>query len=244
MTRLLVLALFAGCATAPAERFYTLPAGAGDGIRTKGPARSVVVGPAVLPDLIDRPQMVIVAAPNRVVLLEQQRWAEPLRVGIPRVVAENLSALLGSTEVSTREEVVASPDCRVSIDVRRFEAAPGRDVTLDALWTVACAGAPRRSGQSRARQALTSAGYDEMVSAYGRALESLSRDIATAIAGAGGASASHATQARDRKYAAAMSTATPASMAAHRVASWAPAIDSPATASALLWRNTSSHTPR
>jgi uncharacterized protein len=184
MTRIslvFVFVLAAGCASAPPERFYTLSSGLAAGIARSDTARSVVVAPAALPELVDRPQLVMHADANRVAILEQQRWAEPLRVGIPRVVAENLGKLLVSSQVSTRDDAIGSPDCRVSIDVRRFDARAAAEVTVDALWTVACAGAPRRVGQSHAQQAVVGPRYDAVVAAYGRALEALSRDIAAAI---------------------------------------------------------------
>jgi uncharacterized protein len=178
---LVVVLVLAGCATAPPESFYTLSAGGRAGVVPINGGRSVVVAPAALPEIVDRPQLVMYADTNRVSILEQQRWAEPLRVGIPRVVAENLGNLLGSAQVSTRDDAIGSPDCRVSIDVRRFDARPAAVVTVDALWTVTCAGAPRRTGQSTAHEPVMGPRYESVVAAYGRALEALSRDIAAAI---------------------------------------------------------------
>jgi uncharacterized lipoprotein YmbA len=177
---LAVAGAWLGCASAPPERFYTLSA-AVTAPAADRPGRSVVVGPAALPDVVDRPQLVMSTGANRVSILEQQRWAEPLRVGIPRVVAENLGQLLASSRVSTREEAIATPDCRVSLDVRRFDASPGGRVSVEALWTVACGAAPRRTGTSRAEQPISGKEYEAVVAAYGRALTSVSRDIAGAI---------------------------------------------------------------
>jgi uncharacterized lipoprotein YmbA len=177
----MLVVVLAGCATAPPESFYTLSSGSRVGVVPRDGGRSVVVAPAALPEIVDRPQLVMVAEPNRVAILEQQRWAEPLRAGIPRVVAENLGNLIGSARVSTRDDAIGSPDCRVSIDVRRFDARPGAAVTVDALWTVSCAGAPKRTGQSTANEPVIGPRTRGVVAAYGRALEAVSRDIADAI---------------------------------------------------------------
>jgi uncharacterized lipoprotein YmbA len=182
MTRpsLLLLAVLSGCASAPPERFYALssavPGAAGPAVA----GRSVVVGPAVVPDMVDRPQLVTMRPPNMVSILDQQRWAEPLRAGVPRVVAEDLGQLLG-WQVSTREDVIGSPDCRVALDIRRFEARPAVAVEVEALWTVACRGEDRRIGRTAARAPVAGPDLQAVVAAYGVALASVSRDVAGAL---------------------------------------------------------------
>lgn len=96
------------------------------------------------------------------------------------MVAENLAVLLGSNAVSTRDDVVTNPDCRVRIDVLRFDAEPGRAASLDALWTVRC-GLARRTGRSRARQPVGETSYEAVVAAHGRTVDAMSVDLADAI---------------------------------------------------------------
>ena len=171
----------AACATAPEERFYALPAPQPAAAAALPFDRSVVVEPAALPELVDRPQLVVHTDTHQVAVLEQQRWAEPLRAGVSRVVAENLVHLLGTPSVSTREDVLRRPDCRVSLDVRRLDARAGAATTLEALWTVSCAGHERRTGRSLARAPVVGSGYQAIVAAHGRALAVLSADVATAL---------------------------------------------------------------
>jgi uncharacterized protein len=175
---LMVALALSGCASAPPERFYTLSSGLPAAANEVD--RSVVVG-ATLPELIDRPQLVVRTDAQQVAILEQQRWAEPLRAGIPRVVAENLGKLLGTRQVSTSDQVITTPDCRVHLDIRRFDAHPGVAVDVEALWSVACVGAGKRTGQSAAHAVVDSAGYEGVVAAQGRALDSVSRDIAQVL---------------------------------------------------------------
>jgi hypothetical protein len=72
----------------------------------------------------------------------------------------------------------------VAVDIQRFESAPGDAATVEAQWTVSAAkdkgGAPR-SGRSLAREPVRSKDYDALVAAHGRALASISRDIAEAV---------------------------------------------------------------
>ncbi|HET6146520.1 MAG TPA: PqiC family protein [Polyangia bacterium] len=180
---LATLTALAGCASAPA-RFYTLSLPgdesaqrpAGDPL---GP--TVVVAPAAVPELVDRPQLVILTGAHQVVILEQQRWAEPLRAAIPRVVAEGLGRQLGAAQVSTRDEALRSPDCRVYLDVRRFDARRELAVDLEALWTVSCAGGVKRGGRTLARAPVQGAGTEAIVIAQGRALRELTLDLARAL---------------------------------------------------------------
>jgi len=171
--------LAVACASGP-EHFYALSSGPQQAL-APGAVRTVVVEPAVLPDLVDRPQLVVKGDGNTITILEQQRWAEPLRSGIPRVVAENLTKLLGTNQVSTRDDVIRSPDCRVIIDVRRLDSQPAVEVAFEALWTVACADSRKQTGQSAAHERLPNTDVDALVAAHGRALDALSRDIARAI---------------------------------------------------------------
>ena len=179
-------AMLEGCGSSAEPRFYTLSAGGNSGSDRSEKAMadySVSVGPVTLPEIVDRPQLVVRVGANQVALLDDHRWAEPLRDGIPRVVAENLAQLLGARQVvSYLNNVSFDPEYRVLLDIQRFESMPGQTVTIDALWTVrpASGGEPKR-GRSAAREQTGGDGYDALVTAYGRALATVSRDISEAI---------------------------------------------------------------
>lgn len=174
----------AGCSRSPRVTFYTLEPGAQAvtaSATTVLPA--VAVGPVTLPEVVDRPQFVVRVAANRVEILEEQRWAEPLKSEIPRLIAENLRRLLGSNRVSSYlQHVGADADYRVLVDIQRFEASPGEVVTVEALWSLRrVAGGAAKTGRTMVREPVGAEGYDPLVAAYGRALLALSADLATAI---------------------------------------------------------------
>jgi uncharacterized lipoprotein YmbA len=182
----LAVELLAGCATPPRENFYTLSADApSEGVadRALPIAASVVVGPVSLPELVDRPQLVVRIAANQVVILEQQRWAGPLKSEIARVIAENLGQLLGTPRASADpENVVRDADYRVLVDVQSFESVPGEQVAIDALWSIRRrASGDARIGRSTVRERTGGAGYDAVAGAHSRALANVSRDIAQAV---------------------------------------------------------------
>ena len=178
---LLPLAL-AGCASTPQERFYVLSSSLPARAAPSHTGATIIVEPAALPDVVDRPQLVLHTEAQRVAILEQQRWAEPLRAGISRVVAESLAKQLGNRAVSSREDALRRPDCRVSLDVRRFEARANHGVAMETLWTVMCTNAARQTGWSSAHEPVASADPSMIIVAQGRALDRLSRDIAPALA--------------------------------------------------------------
>lgn len=180
-----LLVLLAGCASTPSETLYTLSAVAPQ--NTDGAKQDsgivVLVESANVPELVDRPQFVISAGDSRMSLLEQQRWAEPLKSQIARTVALNLGRLLGSARVSTKL-LAGGGDAgyRVNLDVQRFESRPGDTVSLEVLWTVRRGAAPEvTSGRSSVREPLGAPGYDALVAAHDRALAAISREIAAAI---------------------------------------------------------------
>lgn len=107
---LCAIGFLAGCASVPAEHFYALTAetpvqravaGSVDDI-------SISVGPVTLAEIVDRPQLVVTVAVNRVVILDQQRWVEPLASEISRVVALNLARQLGTSKVSTQPQIAGT----------------------------------------------------------------------------------------------------------------------------------------
>ena len=175
-----------GCASVPAEYFYTLNATAPAG---QPPAANpaweagIVVDTATIPEGVDRPQLVIGAGENRVVILEQQRWAEPLKGQIARTVALNLARMLGTSKVSAHSQAADGDAAyRVTLDLQRFDARRGEAVMIEALWTVrGPAGAALRSGRSTLREVVAADGYDVLVAAFSRAIAALSGDIAAAL---------------------------------------------------------------
>lgn len=179
--------VLAGCAGVPAEYFYTLSAtvSAQQAATTTNPALNagIVVDTATIPEAVDRPQLVVSAGDNRIVILEQQRWAEPLKAQIARTVAVNLSRLLGTARVSAYPQAADGDAAyRVTLDLQRFDARRGEAVMLEVLWTLrGPAGAALRSGRSTLREIVATDDYDALVAAWSRAIGGLSGEIAAAL---------------------------------------------------------------
>jgi len=173
-----------GCSRSPRVSFYTLEAAAVPETPTPGMTPiSVAVGPVTLPQVVDRPQLVIRVAANRVELLEIHRWASPLKSEVPRIIAANLAGQLAPARVSAYPQNASeNADYTVLVDVQRFEATSGEGVTVDAIWSVRrTGGGTPRTGRSVVREKAVGESYDVLVAAYGRAFAAVSGDIAQAI---------------------------------------------------------------
>jgi uncharacterized lipoprotein YmbA len=186
---LLCLLLTAGlgaCASSPPLRYYSLNDGwpmavaSPDGV-------SVAIVRVNLPEIVDRPQLVVRSAGHRVQFSENDRWAEPLRRQVPRLLARDLSEALDSSRVvalaiDARE---FDFDFKVGVDVQHLEVISGQRVELDAVWRVEA-----RNGCSSFNRALvlvelgntaTPDEYATAVDAERRVFRALAENIAAGI---------------------------------------------------------------
>ena len=178
-----VIAVVAGCSRSPRANFYILePTAKAEVAVPAHNAPTVAVAPITLPEMVDRPQLVVRVDGSRVDILEMHRWVEPLKSVIPRLLAENLSRLLGSAQVSTYSQNVAiEADYRIFVDIQRFESTAD-SVTVDALWIIRrSTQGSQKSGRSQVHEPRGGEGYEALVSSYSRALAAVSNDIARAI---------------------------------------------------------------
>lgn len=176
----LVAAVAGGCGTSTPPRYYTLASTA----TSTGAAADfgVLVGPVSVPASVDRPELVLQVAPNRVEVEEFDRWAAPLAEGIARTVAGDLAVLLGTPDVATAPFANFAPAWRVTINVQRFDSVAGEAAVLEAVWAVRrTTGGETRSGRTVAREVVGGAGLEALAAAHSRALAKLSGDIAAGI---------------------------------------------------------------
>ena len=177
-------ALLVGCSRSPRVTFYTLNAVATPEVSALSAVPvSVSIGPVALPDLLDRPQLVVRTSANRVDILESHRWAETLKSEIPRIIAADLDVLLTPAWVSAYPQNAGlDAGYRIMIDIQRFEMTAGEGVALDALWSVRrIDGGAVKTGRSQVSEPAGAAGYDALVAAQSRALAIVSRDLALAL---------------------------------------------------------------
>ena len=177
-----VAAILTGCGSPPKERYYALSVA--DALSEAAPAAfAVAVGPVSVPDIVDRPQMVLRVAANRMELSELNRWAEPLKRALPRAIAASIAREVPTARVYlSGTDAVDPADYRVRIEIERFESELGKGATVDAAWSISGGGsAAVRYGRSLVRESAGGAGYDELVAAHSAAARAIGRDIAGAL---------------------------------------------------------------
>jgi len=179
----LAFAVLGGCASSPQSAFYTLSV-------EQAPARldaamplAIAVGPATVPEMVDRPQLVLRVSANQIRIDEFARWAEPLRSQIPQVIAADLAQhFAGARVTSFPQRSGLASAYQVLVDVQAFESSLGETSHLVVLWSVR---PPRQgdvvTGRSIVDEPAGAPGYEALVNAHSRALAAVTRDIAAAI---------------------------------------------------------------
>ncbi|MEI6127977.1 MAG: PqiC family protein [Pseudomonadota bacterium] len=181
--------LCGGCISSQMSRFYVLHALAdAPATRAASEGRSLTlgIGPVAVAKYLDRPQIAERISNNEISFSEFDRWAEPLESNIARVIAENLSLLLGTDRIELFPWKTSTPiDYQVRVNLSRFDGKSGDQAVLVTRWTVAGrdGNAVLVDRKSEILEPISGRGYEPMVQAQNKALEKLSRDIASAIKG-------------------------------------------------------------
>ena len=128
----------AGCESPP-SRFYTLTDGTGtpkSGANAPVARYAVEVSPVAVPEQVDRPQIVVTRGGGRVDILEESRWAAPLKTELTSAISRNLTQHLGAMDIYGLPRADGLTVYRVSTSVQRFESVPGEQAALTAVWSV------------------------------------------------------------------------------------------------------------
>ena len=115
---------------------------------------------------------------------EFNRWAEPLKESLLRVIAVNLSNKLESTRIFVipRRSSGVPLEFKVEINVARFDGRLGGEVLLVARWILTDQDSQVISTKvSIIKEQSTGDGYDELIQAQNKTLHQLSDEIAKAI---------------------------------------------------------------
>jgi uncharacterized protein len=175
--------LLAGCArTAPVSYYQLSPLKGVGSVPFSAEAGNVVlgIGPVRLPQYLDRPQLVTRLSPNRLQLTDGHRWAEPLSDNIPRVLGENLSALLGTDRILIHPWPASrTVDYQLQAEVLHFENESDGGARLVVLWLVKGKDGGIVLPEKRSSHLVSAASLDQegQVSALNEALANFSREI-------------------------------------------------------------------
>jgi uncharacterized lipoprotein YmbA len=172
-----------GCrGSIPKTEFYTLNSISNAPMDAQpisaGQPLSIGVGPVTIPEVLDRPQIVIRTSPNKLQIDEFHRWAGRLEKDFARVLAENISLMLATEQVGVYPwDASFKPRYQVILDVQRFEGRFNqKDVLLEVFWKVID---PQKkitlvAKKSAIKESLTAMNYETLVATKSRVVAELS----------------------------------------------------------------------
>ena len=180
-----VSVIVTACGTTPPARLYTLGAEAVavDRMVTNAESRRIELVSVRIPELWERPQIVLTKSASEVGISEFHRWAAPLKAEVPRVVARDLRRLLDTPDIWLRDDLAGvKPDLRVQVTIERIEAIAGERVQVDAVWAIRpVATETVKVGRTTITEPMAGSGYDAVINPLRRALSrmtgALARDI-------------------------------------------------------------------
>ena len=178
-----VLALCGGClGRSDPPRFYVLTALEGSAAADSSPGPALGVGPVTLPRYLERTG-IVTRRGLELDVADYDRWAEPLTDGVSRVIAANLSTLLGTKRVVVFPWPNGTPiQYQVVIDVVHLDGRLGGEVVLETRWRVL--GPEKTERVHRASivaEPIGQPGYPGLVAAMARTLARFSRGISDTV---------------------------------------------------------------
>jgi uncharacterized lipoprotein YmbA len=177
-----MLLLIGACMGSPQASFYTLRSEPLERSIDSDEQFAIAIESVTVPDIVDRPQLVLRVSNTQVRIDEFARWAEPLKSQIADTMAADLARQFPNALVSSAAQLTGKSTFHVYIDVQTLESTPGDAVSVTVLWSVrASKQGGTISGKSVVREPTDGPGYDALVAAHSRALASVSSDIAGAI---------------------------------------------------------------
>jgi len=128
-----------------------------------------------VPAQVDQPQWLVQLGDDSMAVLEQERWASPLRDEFQQALLEEL--IVGQGAVDARTQPTAGAAARVAIDLRRFDSLPGREARIQGSWTITGSDARNASRCEWLIREPASGSYPALAAAHRRAVARLGAAI-------------------------------------------------------------------
>jgi uncharacterized lipoprotein YmbA len=177
----LVAGIHTGCATPVSATYLLLDLPRSPLPSGQEPALSV--GPVLIPDYLKRNSLAVRLDDNTLSYRGSERWAEPLDLGIQRLLSAALGQALDTARVTTFPSPLATDaQLRVALNVFHLEAQ-GEEVILAAEWLIFRAGSsePLRSGSIDRQRPLADSSGPSIAAAMSALLQDVAADVAGAL---------------------------------------------------------------
>jgi hypothetical protein len=145
---------------------------------------SVGFGPLLMPDYLDRPQIVTRSSLNELQIDEFHRWGGDLSSDVKRVMAQNLSLLLNSDRVQIYPWVAGEQvEYQVRFALIRLDGEVGKQAWVRARWEILQGEDGKELGSRLTNQvvAVEGPGFGGLVAAQSKALAAIAREISDAL---------------------------------------------------------------
>ena len=173
-----------GCSSAPI-RYYTLTPPPGKALPASETTLPIDVRVVHTPPQLNRSELMVRTGPAEVTLLENERWASPVKDEIKDALRLELQRRF-SRMTGLRPDFTK---LTLDIDVQHLEAELGRYALLQASWSATSSATGRRSNGARATTCTFQAnekihaGYAGIVEGYQREIAALADAIVAVVAG-------------------------------------------------------------
>ena len=174
-----------GCTSAPV-RYYTLTPPPDTTLPASETTLAIEVRVVHTPPQLNRSELMVRTGPSEVTLLENERWASPLKDEIKDALRLELQRRLGRMTGLRLDFTKLTLD----IDVQHLEAELGRYALLEASWSANLSATGQRSNGARVANCTFQAedkihaGYAGIAEGYQREIAALADAIVAALANA------------------------------------------------------------
>lgn len=172
------------CSSSVKTYYYTLQTDA-LAAREAAPTRqtSIALASVSLPEIVDRPQLVLRTGTTQLDISDNHLWGQPLKSEIAHRLAIDLARETGAARVILPGQAgYDDAQIKLTVDILRFDSVPGKEATIEARWRVRRKGTTQPvNGHALVRVAVSGPSYDALVTAHSQALAQLSREIATML---------------------------------------------------------------
>jgi len=178
-----------GCTRSPQSNFYVLSSRNSNVETTQSKLLHhkfvVGIGPVIIPEHLDRPQIITRTTDNLLHLAEYNRWAESLEKNFSRILMEDLSPALSRYKIAVvpwKRSITLHYQVVVEID--RFDGVVGERAVLKARWRIVNVKEKQKLlviKRSSYVEPVTDDSYEALVSAMSKMVNALSHDIAKSI---------------------------------------------------------------
>jgi uncharacterized protein len=162
-----------GCTSVPVH-YYTLTPPPDKRLRAAEATLAIDVRVVHVPPQLNRSELMVRTGATEATLLENERWASPMKDEIQDAVRLGLQRRLGGTAGLSASLTKLALD----IDVRRLEAELGRYALLEVSWSASLSGAGLPPRGARVTTTCTFRADEEIGGGYAAMVEGYQREIA------------------------------------------------------------------